>query len=182
MKKFIVLLLSICLLIPTAACSVRPQEFVYKDLALTLDSSFRVLEETEKSASYASRKTMQTVTASFEEKESLSKKGYDPDMTLKEYGELCLLDILEEQAENENKKDTDPIEVPKTAVKEKDGIVYFIYTRDANDTPYTCLATLHVTEEAFWTVTFAAPEASYDAVEDDLFDMADEISFVKIKA
>ena len=125
---------------------------------------------------------MQTVTASFEEKELLSKKGYDPDMTLKEYGELCLLDILEEQAENENKKDTEPVEVPKTAVKEKDGIVYFIYTREANDTPYTCLATLHVTEEAFWTVTFAAPEASYDTVEDDLFEMAGEISFVKIKA
>ena len=181
MKKFIVLLLCICLLIPTVACSVRPKEFVYKDLALTLDSSFRVLEETDESVSYASRKAMQTVTASFEEKEALSKKGYDPDMTLKEYGELCLLEILEEQADSNNKKDTDPIEVPKTAVKEKGGTVYFIYTRDANDTPYTCLATMHVTEEAFWTVTFAAPEASYDAVEDDLFDMADEISFVKIK-
>ncbi len=181
MKKFISLLLCACLLLPTVACGVRPKEFIHKDLALMLDSSFRVLKEEEQSVSYASRKKMQTVTASYEEKEELSKKGHDPDMSLKEYGELCLLDILEEQADSKNNNQAETPDVPKTAVKTQGDIVYFTYTRDANDTPYTCLATLHATEDAFWTVTFAAPEEAFDDVKNDLFDMAEEISFVKIR-
>ncbi len=174
MKKFIPLLLCACFLIFATSCGTRSKEFTHRDLTLTLDSSFRVLSTEDACVSFASYPKMQTVTASFEEKESLRKIGYDPEMSRAEYGEILLEDLWADA------EDADTVaDIPKTSVKIRGNTVYFVFTRDADGISYTCLATLHESSNAFWTVTFAAPEEEFVAAEDALFEMAEKISFVK---
>lgn len=175
MKRYIPLILCACLLFSAVACSSGDQVFTHRELTLTLDGSFRLLDEGETSVSYASIKKMQTVTVSYEEKEKLIQTEEDSDMSLKEYGELCLSDMLAQDAEQKHESD----KASPGAVKTHGEIVYFTYHRDADDVPYTCLATFHATEDAFYTVTFSAPEEEFDAVQNDFFDMAEEIFFVK---
>ncbi len=139
MKKLLCIAISLVLVLSMlTACAVKPKDFTWNGLSITLDNSFRTLEVDSESASYACYRKVYVVVITYETFEDLTDVGYDPDMTVQDYGELSI---------EANELDS--------TVQTENGVTYYTYTADIDGTEFTYMATIHSMGNAFWMVQFS---------------------------
>ena len=166
MKKLLCVSLSLLLMLSMlTACAAKPQDFSWNGLTVTLDSSFKTLESTTSSASFASYLKMYVVVISYETFEELENTDLDSQMSASDYARI-VMELNEFEGE------------PVT----KDGITYYNYTGMSDDTEFTYMATIHRVGNAYWTVTFASQTSDYDAAEPQFLSWAKTVSYAEVTA
>lgn len=160
MKKIVCLMLSLVFLcFSLCACTVKPKDFSWQGLRITLTEAFEEKEITEKSATYTSYRDLYAVEITYESLEDLILMEYDPLMTPEDYAEMSITDN-ELEAE----------------VQVKDGVVYYNYTDMADRREFTNMVTVHRCGDGFWLVRFAALTEDYEKAEGDFISFAKTVT------
>ena len=161
MKKIFSLILSLLLILSMlTSCMVKPKDFAWNGLNITLDSSFKVVEVDNESAAYACYRKMYVVVITYENIQDLVDLGYDADMTLQEYGELSI----------------EANEFDSTVLTE-DGITYYTYTADIDGDEFTYMATIHRQGNAFWLVNFSTETKKFEKSKSQFIEWAKTVAY-----
>lgn len=169
MKKLIAISLALILALSLCACGggelvsdlldkePESKTFEVNGMSITLTDEFRETEMEGKDACYLTDSVGVVVTS--EAYSAFTDIGYEiDDITLEQYAEWVL--IAGGYSDSE--------------VKEKDGIVYFIYDGGNNFTYYGCV---FKAEENFVTVNFYTTSSEFDSMEDTFAEWAQTITF-----
>lgn len=161
MKKLLCMAISLVLVLSLlTACTAKPQDFTWNGLTITLDSSFKTVEIDSESASYACYYKMYVIMITYETFDDLADVGYDPDMTLKAYGEISI---------EANEFDS--------TVQIEDGVTYYTYTADIDGTEFTYMATIHCMGNAFWLVQFSTETNKFEKAKPQFIEWAKTVAY-----
>lgn len=136
--------------------SSNPKEFSAEGMTITLTAAFDEAEYAGFTQCYESNEV-----AIMALKEKFTLLPGAEDYSVEEYGQLVL--------QGNSMKDT--------ALKTKDGVVYFTYTSEVADgSTYFYFAAVYKGSDAFWLIQFAAPESLRDTYEPQFLQWAGSVT------
>lgn len=142
-----------------AGCGAQEKEFSHESgVSVTLTTDF---EEYQASGfDYALTSSSVMFIAKKETFDVIESAGYDTNMSLNDYAELCVTNNLLSST---------------VEVDEESGLTYFVYNKSVQGDKYSYVAFVFKGTDAFWLCQFACLEQSYDNQESKIFDWATTI-------
>ncbi|MCX4253807.1 hypothetical protein [uncultured Clostridium sp.] len=157
MKKRTILLVASLLLL-VCGCSLAKEEYSNDHFTITMEKGFTEKELASMTVYYESKKALMSgLKESFE---SLAAVDIDENTSIEDYGKAVI----------ENNK-------ANYELKEKDGVHYFTYEKEASGKKFFYLASVYKTDDAFWLFNFACDEKNKDTYEPLFLEWAKSVDF-----